>query len=344
LALAILLGVLAACGAPELGVESGGAAPATTTTVAPPTTLPPTTTVAHTTTAPPTTAPPTTAARTTVESTTTVPEPTIPPEPLGPEPTVISVGDEPRTELRIDAGLATFVRVEEVLEQNVVVTGFGEHEEIDNSIRTVVVIGVESNRDGVLRATNDVESVDLGMLGSTMDPFAYLTTFDHRNRIIDARNDPTTTPTDDEVTYVDATFAQWESSAFVLPVDAVGVGAQWRQTVVVAPFGEPIDLIRTVVVTAINGSVVEMDVTLSGDAELFNASSLFMALPGAEDVRKVRVSVEGSGKMTFDLSQVAPAGEVDMTLILTGEVSRGGDYEDVVATVDQTLTTTVTPT
>src|SRR6186713_753714 len=117
--------VLAACGAPELGVESGGAAPATTTTVAPPTTLPPTTTVAHTTTAPPTTAPPTTAARTTVESTTTVPEPTIPPEPLGPEPTVISVGDEPRTELRIDAGLATFVRVEEVLEQNVVVTGFG---------------------------------------------------------------------------------------------------------------------------------------------------------------------------------------------------------------------------
>lgn len=327
----LLLGVCAvaaACGGTGLGVVAGPAEPrapfdpsAVTTTMADDRLT--TTTVDADTTLAPTTTP--------VDS-----------GGEGPEPEVTSSGADPKALLRIDPEPASALRYEEAIEQEITVEFQGERQRFDNTVRVELTSLVEVNRSGVLRTVSTVHSVDSGALGLKLGTFVFLVDSDDRNRLIDLRHDPSAEASTEEDAFEQSFADSWRSSAIVLPVEAVGVGAEWEQAIVSPlPTGE-LAMTRRVRLAAIEGSVVTMDVTIFGASD-FDGNAVFGALPGVEQVVSSRVDVTGTGTVVFDLRQTAPGLDIEMDVTMTGQVVVGGEETEVVARIRQVLRATVTP-
>lgn len=253
--------------------------------------------------------------------------------------TLITPGDQPRTELRYDLAAGERYKATMRQRQTLAQTVDGQSQpEVEVDLRFAIVTDVE--RDGDIYTARS--SLRNGRAGKDLDPqvaaaveaslagledLTMVDTFDAHGAVIDREIEGLDTAGDDTglLSTVES-LQQTDVPSLPLPADPVGVGAQWSATADFDVQGIPMTQTSEYEVLEIDGDVVELAVTTEQAVPAGTQVGADQSAMGA-DVEVQAWDITGDATVELDLTHAFPTleqqleGSQELDVTVDGEMS-----------------------
>jgi hypothetical protein len=257
---------------------------------------------------------------------------------------VTNAGSDPKRQLRLSLRKGQSYEQTNTITQTIDVAIGAQTQHLDQQVTTVtkmIVKDVDGNRFTIAVVFEDIQGTGAGTADtlSQLKGVGWTMVLDDRGAVVDVTVDDSKVTSAVVQQVVDSTVTSVRRSAFVLPVEPVGVGATWTSDSTVLSSGIPLHIAQTATLTGFDGDTILYSVVASyskgeGDYQVPN-------LPAGAIVADAEIGGNSTGTGTLSPTSPVPNITTDSNLDVALTVAKGAQLGVTVTKLSQKVTSSV---